>query len=70
MLEPTQAKNHLSFNLNLKEGKLQISPQKLKMVKKWVGQVGHQGQFVMQKDGLNFGSGKKFFGGPSIVKGF
>ena len=34
VLEPTQVINHLGFSLNLKEGKLQISPQKLKMVKK------------------------------------
>jgi hypothetical protein len=34
VLEPTQFINHFGFDLNLKEGKLQISAKKLKMVER------------------------------------
>jgi hypothetical protein len=70
VLKPTLVKNHLVFDLNLKEGNLQISPQKAKNGKKrkWSWANCYQRQFDMSKDGLNFRPSKKFFGGIPLSK--
>jgi hypothetical protein len=38
-LQPTQIVNHLGFQLNFQEGKLQVPPQKIKTVKKELGKM-------------------------------
>ncbi len=68
-LEPTQVINHLGFDLNLKEGKLQISHQKLKKkIKKGVGHLVTKDNLTYPKMASILSQVRIFFRWPSLSK--
>ena len=70
VLEPTQVINHLGFSLNLKEGKLQISPQKLKMVKKELGKLVTKDNLSCRKMASILGQVRSFLVALPFLRAF
>jgi hypothetical protein len=70
ILEPTQLIHHLGFDLNLQVGKLQISPQKLKMVKKELGKLVTKDQLTCRKMASILGQVRSFLVALPFLRAF
>ena len=70
VLEPTQNIHHLGFDLNLQEGKLQISPQKLKMVKKELGKLVTKDNLSCRKMASILGQVRSFLVALPFLRAF
>jgi len=70
VLEPTQLIHHLGFDLNLQEGKLQISSQKLKTVKKELGKLVTKDQLSCRKMASILGQVRSFLVALPFLRAF
>ncbi len=69
-LQPNQLEEHLGFQINFQQGKLQITPQKVKGLKKGVGKICQKGKHVKETSGSNLRPGKVKFCDYAFLKAF
>ena len=66
VLEPVQEVAHLGFVLNFQEGSLQVTPTKLKTVKKELGKLVTKSHISCRKMAAILGTVRSFFSGSTF----
>jgi hypothetical protein len=70
VLEPTQTVVHLGFVLNLKDGRLEVCPQKLKLVRKELGKLVVCSKITCRKMAAILGSVRSFLVALPFLRAF